>query len=41
MKKLALIADFDRVLSLDLIGHANALRQKMEEEAKKHSTKFI
>ena len=33
--KLALIADFDRVLSLDLIGHANALRAKMEEEAKK------
>ena len=33
--KLALIADFDRVLSLDLIGHANALRQKMEEESKK------
>ena len=33
--KLALIADFDRVLSLDLIGHANALRIKMEEEAKK------
>ena len=32
--KLALIADFDRVLSLDLIGHANALRVKMEEEAK-------
>ena len=33
--KLALIADFDRVLSLDLIGHANALRAKQEEEAKK------
>ena len=33
--KLALIADFDRVLSLDLIGHASALRVKMEEEAKK------
>ena len=33
--KLALIADFDRVLSLDLIGHANALRVKMEEESKK------
>ena len=33
--KLALIADFDRVLSLDLIGHADALRAKMEEEAKK------
>ena len=32
--KLALIADFDRVLSLDLIGHADALRAKMEEEAK-------
>ena len=33
--KLALIADFDRVLSLDLICHANALRAKQEEEAKK------
>jgi cysteinyl-tRNA synthetase len=33
--KLALFADFDRVLSLDLIGHANALRAKQEEEAKK------
>ncbi len=33
--KLALIADFDRVLSLDLIGHAQALRSKQEEEAKK------
>ena len=33
--KLALIADFDRVLSLDLIGHASVLRAKMEEEAKK------
>lgn len=33
--KLALIADFDRVLSLDLIGHAQATRLKLEEEAKK------
>ena len=33
--KLALIADFDRVLSLDLIGHARAMRLKLEEEAKK------
>ena len=33
--KLALIADFDRVLSLDLIGHAQVVRAKMEEEAKK------
>ena len=33
--KLALLADFDRVLSLDLIGHANVLRAKQEEEAKK------
>ena len=33
--KLALFEDFDKVLSLDLIGHANALRAKQEEEAKK------
>ena len=33
--KLALFADFDRVLSLDLIGHASVLRAKLEEEAKK------
>ncbi len=30
--KLALIADFDRVLSLDLIGHANALKAQAEAE---------
>ena len=30
--KLALIEDFDRVLCLDLLGHAAALRQKEEEE---------
>ncbi len=33
--KLALLEDFDRVLSLDLIGHGKALRAKQEEEAKK------
>ena len=33
--KLALIEDFDRVLSLDLIAHARALKAKQEEEAKK------
>ena len=33
--KLALFADFDRVLSLDLLGHASVLRAKLEEEAKK------
>ena len=33
--KLALFADFDRVFSLDLIGHASVLRSKLEEEAKK------
>ena len=33
--KLALFEDFDKVLSLDLIGHANVLRAKQEEEAKK------
>ena len=32
--KLALIADFDRVLSLNLIQAAQVLRQKQEEEAK-------
>ena len=31
--KLAAIADFDRVLSLDLIKNADALRQKEKEEA--------
>ena len=30
--KLALIADFDRVLSLDLIAHANALKAEAEAE---------
>ena len=35
--KLALFADFDRVLSLDLLGHASVLRAKLEEEAKKKS----
>ena len=33
--KLALFEDFDRVLSLDLLGHASELRKKLEEEAKK------
>ena len=33
--KLALFEDFDKVLSLDLLGHAKALRVKLEEEAKK------
>ena len=36
--KLALFEDFDRVLSLDLLGHASVLRAKLEEEAKKKST---
>ena len=35
--KLALFEDFDRVLSLDLLGHASVLRAKLEEEAKKKS----
>ena len=30
--KLTLIADFDRVLSLDLLAHAEALRQESESE---------
>ncbi len=30
--KLALIADFDRVLSLDLVGHARAFRVREEEK---------
>ncbi len=33
--KLALFEDFDKVLSLDLLGHASVLRAKLEEEAKK------
>jgi cysteinyl-tRNA synthetase len=33
--KLALFADFDRVLSLDLLGHASVIREKLAEEAKK------
>ena len=33
--KLALIEDFDRVLSLDLVAHANALKAKQEESSKK------
>ena len=35
--KLALFEDFDRVLSLDLLGHAAIVRAKLEEEAKKVS----
>ena len=35
--KLALFEDFDRVLSLDLLGHASIVRAKLEEEAKKVS----
>ena len=33
--KLALFADFDRVLSLDLLGHASVIREKLAEEAKR------
>ena len=35
--KLALFEDFDRVLSLDLLGHAAIVRAKLEAEAKKVS----
>ena len=36
--KLALIEEYDRVLTLDLLAHAKALREKTEQEEKERAT---